>query len=298
VSALVVLAPLAKVEFDPVKEFIVHPYVDLPFGLGISKAVIYLWMSAALACGVTLLVVRRGLRVKPDRGQTALEYVYEVCEEQIAKQGLPREGMRIWFPYVATLFFFIWAMNLIGFVPLPFGTQDKVDVFGLEVPQQVPARGRWRAQHTRGRGLAMAHRHQLHLPEHLRLLRLGQTFPEYHGVGARQAVHDRCWRFALAREALAEDARGISKGEALLEPDDRFQLDLAPAASPEDSRAGESQPDRARTHDTDGREWDQVDRRTTWLSERLRPGCVVGLRRWQGGCDSGEVARGLGWVPL
>ena len=29
--------------------------------------------------------------------------------------------MRIWFPYVATLFVFIWTMNLIGFIPLPFG---------------------------------------------------------------------------------------------------------------------------------------------------------------------------------
>ena len=125
---------LLSVDFNPVREFIVHPYVDLPFGLGISKAVIYLWMSAAVATGLTLLVVRRGLRVKPGDSQTALEYVYEVCEEQIAKQGLPQEGMRIWFPYVATLFFFIWAMNLIGFIPLPFGTEERFSLFGLHVP--------------------------------------------------------------------------------------------------------------------------------------------------------------------
>jgi F-type H+-transporting ATPase subunit a len=130
-----VMEALLAVNFDPVEEFIVHAYVDLPFGLGISKAVIYLWMGAILCVGVTLLVVRRGLKTKPDNGQTALEYIYEVCEEQIAKQGLPPEGMRIWFPYVASLFFFIWALNLIGFVPLPFGTEHKVDVFGLEIPQ-------------------------------------------------------------------------------------------------------------------------------------------------------------------
>jgi F-type H+-transporting ATPase subunit a len=130
-----VIGALLSVDFDPVEEFIVHAYVELPFGLGISKAVIYLWMSAAICVGLVLLVVRRGLKVKPDKEQTALEYVYEVCEEQIAKQGLPPEGMRIWFPYVATLFFFIWTMNLIGFVPLPFGTENKVDVFGLQIPQ-------------------------------------------------------------------------------------------------------------------------------------------------------------------
>jgi F-type H+-transporting ATPase subunit a len=73
--------------------------------------------------------------VRPDGTQTVAEYVYEVCEEQIAKQGLPREGMRLWFPYVATLFVFIWMANLIGFIPLPFGTEHRVDVFGFDMPQ-------------------------------------------------------------------------------------------------------------------------------------------------------------------
>jgi F-type H+-transporting ATPase subunit a len=127
--------PLLASEFDPVSEFLVHPYVELPLGLGISKAVIYLWLAAALTVAGTLLVVRRGLRVRPDGRQTFIEYVYDVAENQIAKQGLPEEGMRLWFPYVATLFVFIWVMNLIGFVPLPFGTEHKVHVAGLAVPQ-------------------------------------------------------------------------------------------------------------------------------------------------------------------
>src|SRR6478609_2655559 len=57
-----------------------------------------------------------------------------MCQNQIARGGLPEEGMRIWFPYVATLFVFIWSMNLIGFIPLPFGERH-VDVFGLSVPE-------------------------------------------------------------------------------------------------------------------------------------------------------------------
>jgi F-type H+-transporting ATPase subunit a len=128
---------LLKTDFNPVGEFtdfVNHPYVNLPLGLDINKAVVYIWIAAALATGLTLLVVRRGLRLSPDGRQTTLEYIYDVCEQQIAKQGLPEEGMRIWFPYVATLFVFIWAMNLIGFVPLPFG-EERVNLFGLEVPQ-------------------------------------------------------------------------------------------------------------------------------------------------------------------
>jgi F-type H+-transporting ATPase subunit a len=133
----VTLPLLAATDFNPVSEFtdfINNPYVKLPLGLDINKAVIYIWMSAALAIGLTLLVVRRGLKVRPDRAQTAAEAIYDVAYTQIAKAGLPQEGMRLWFPYVASAFMFIWMMNLIGFIPLPFGT-EKVDIAGLHLPK-------------------------------------------------------------------------------------------------------------------------------------------------------------------
>ncbi len=123
--------------FNPVDEFtnfVNHPYVNLPLGLDINKAVLYLWLSALLAVGTTLLVVRRGLSLRPDSKQTAVEVVYEVAEQQIARQGLPEEGMRTWFPYVATAFVFVWAMNVVGFVPLPV-SDEHVDLWGLDIPQ-------------------------------------------------------------------------------------------------------------------------------------------------------------------
>ena len=128
---------LAASDFNPVSEFtdfINNPYVNLPLGLDINKAVIYIWMSGALAIVLTLLVSRRGLKVRPDRTQTVAEAIYDVAYSQIAKAGLPEDGMRIWFPYVASLFMFIWMMNLIGFIPLPFGS-ERVDVFGLHLPK-------------------------------------------------------------------------------------------------------------------------------------------------------------------
>lgn len=123
--------------FNPVDEFtnfVNHPYVNLPLGLDINKAVLYLWLSALLAVGTTLLVVRRGLSLRPDSKQTAVEVVYEVAEQQIARQGLPEEGMRTWFPYVATAFVFVWAMNVVGFLPLPV-SDEHVDLWGLDIPQ-------------------------------------------------------------------------------------------------------------------------------------------------------------------
>jgi F-type H+-transporting ATPase subunit a len=131
------MLPLLKVDFNPVSEFtdFVHnPYVTLPLGLDINKAVVYMWMAALLAMLLTLFAVRRSLKVRPDGRQTVAEIVYDLAQNQVARGGLPEEGMRIWFPYVATLFVFIWMMNLIGFVPLPFGERH-FDLFGLSIPE-------------------------------------------------------------------------------------------------------------------------------------------------------------------
>jgi F-type H+-transporting ATPase subunit a len=123
--------------FDPVSEFtnfVNDPYVNLPLGLDINKGVVYLWLSGLLAVLVPLLIIRRGLRPKPSRSQEFIEMVYDTAYTQIARAGLPDEGMRIWFPYVATCFVFIWCMNLIGFIPLPF-SGESVDVGGVSLPK-------------------------------------------------------------------------------------------------------------------------------------------------------------------
>ena len=123
--------------FDPVSEFtnfVKDPYVNLPFGLDINKGVVYLWLSGLLAILVPLLIIRKGLKPKPSRSQEFLEMVYDTAYTQMAKAGLPDEGMRIWFPYVATCFVFIWSMNLLGFIPLPF-SGETVDIAGVTLPK-------------------------------------------------------------------------------------------------------------------------------------------------------------------
>jgi F-type H+-transporting ATPase subunit a len=39
-----------------------------------------------------------------------------------------------WFPFIATLFFFIWFSNMLGFIPLPVNTEHPVHIFGTNVP--------------------------------------------------------------------------------------------------------------------------------------------------------------------
>jgi F-type H+-transporting ATPase subunit a len=77
--------------------------------------------------------MRWRLGVEPNRRQTVGELVYDIAQTQIAEQGLPAKAIGRWFPYVASLFLFIWTLNILGFIPLPL-SDEKVTIFGLELP--------------------------------------------------------------------------------------------------------------------------------------------------------------------
>ena len=123
-------------EFDPSHEFELHEWVPIhigPLDMSINKAVVYLWLGAALTILVGILLMRLRLRVDPTTRQTFGETVYDVAQTQVAEQGLPSKAIGRWFPYVASLMLFIWVVNLIGFIPLPI-TGETYEVAGLEIP--------------------------------------------------------------------------------------------------------------------------------------------------------------------
>jgi F-type H+-transporting ATPase subunit a len=121
--ALAIPAPaFARGDFDPTTEFEQHEWVSIHLGalnLSITKAVVYLMISAALTILLGLVLMRARLALLPDRRQTIGEAIYEVTQTAIAEQGLPSKAIGRWFPYVATLALFIWVVNVIGFIPLP-----------------------------------------------------------------------------------------------------------------------------------------------------------------------------------
>jgi F-type H+-transporting ATPase subunit a len=41
---------------------------------------------------------------------------------------------RKWFPFIGTLFLFIWYSNLIGYIPLPTNTEHPIHIGGVEIP--------------------------------------------------------------------------------------------------------------------------------------------------------------------
>jgi F-type H+-transporting ATPase subunit a len=131
-----VLAQAAEEEFSPQHEFLLEPWIPLELGpvdLSVNKAVVYLWLGGAVAILFGIWLMRFGLSLRPARRQTTGEALYELMQGQIAEGNLPSKGIGRWFPYVASLFLFIWVLNLIGFIPLPI-SNDTFDVFGVEVP--------------------------------------------------------------------------------------------------------------------------------------------------------------------
>jgi F-type H+-transporting ATPase subunit a len=121
IAVLALAAPpaaLARGTFDPTTEFEQHEWVSIhlgPLNLSITKAVAYLMLGAVL----TMLLGWFLMRAKSGRRQTIGEQIYEIAQTQIAEQGLPTKAIGRWFPYCATLFLFIWVVNIIGFIPLP-----------------------------------------------------------------------------------------------------------------------------------------------------------------------------------
>jgi F-type H+-transporting ATPase subunit a len=125
-------ARLDNEEFKPQNEFKLDTWVELgPFD--INKAVLYLVIASVLTIG-TMLYVSNRMRARPNKVQTAVEWIYTAMRDNITRGNMDDAMARKWFPFIATLFLFIWFSNLIGYLPLPTNTEHKVDLFGLEVP--------------------------------------------------------------------------------------------------------------------------------------------------------------------
>jgi F-type H+-transporting ATPase subunit a len=124
--ALVAPAAASAEEFDPSEEFKLKDWVPIHLGglnLSINRAVLYLLVGAAVTCLLGVGLMRWRLGVRPGRRQTVGELIYDIAQTQVAETGLPSKAIGLWFPYCATLMLFIFVLNLISFLPLPFTGQ-------------------------------------------------------------------------------------------------------------------------------------------------------------------------------
>jgi F-type H+-transporting ATPase subunit a len=123
-------------EFQPQNEFFLDPWISIDIAgidFSINKAVFYLILTSACTIGVMTYIANRMQR-EPNRIQMAVEMSYDLTRKNIASDNLDEKMTLRWFPFLATLFFFIWFSNMIGYLPLPTNTEHPVDIFGVEVP--------------------------------------------------------------------------------------------------------------------------------------------------------------------
>jgi F-type H+-transporting ATPase subunit a len=119
-------------EFKPQNEF----KLDTWFSIGpvdFNKAVLYLLLASLLTIG-TMVWISRRMRARPNRVQTAVEWLYTAMRDNITRGNMDDAMARKWFPFIGALFLFIWFSNLIGYIPLPTNTEHMVDVFGVSIP--------------------------------------------------------------------------------------------------------------------------------------------------------------------
>jgi F-type H+-transporting ATPase subunit a len=123
-------------EFQPVNEFKLDPWISLHIGgldMSINKAVLFLFIAAALTIG-TMLWIARKMEQRPNRAQTAVEMVYQGMRTMIAEPNMDAKMLKTWFPFIGTMFLFIWFSNMIGYLPLPTNTEHYFTLLGVEIP--------------------------------------------------------------------------------------------------------------------------------------------------------------------
>jgi F-type H+-transporting ATPase subunit a len=123
-------------DFQPQNEFKLENWIPISLGgidFSINRAVLYLLLASALTIG-TMVWISRRMAMKPNKTQEAVELAYDLTRSNITGGSLDGAMAAKWFPFLATLFFFIWFSNMIGYIPLPTNSAETFSVFGLEIP--------------------------------------------------------------------------------------------------------------------------------------------------------------------
>jgi F-type H+-transporting ATPase subunit a len=74
------------------------------------------------------------MTTKPNRVQTAVEVAFDLTRNNIVGTNLEGRLAVKWFPFIATLFFFIWFSNVIGYLPLPTNSHETINILGINFP--------------------------------------------------------------------------------------------------------------------------------------------------------------------
>ena len=118
--------------FQPQNEF----KLDTLFSIGsldVNKAHLYI-LAAGILMVLTMVYVARRMQQRPNKVQTLVEMAYTLMRDNITRGNMDDAMAAKWFPFVASLFLFIWFSNMLGYLPLPTNIEHKVNIAGLEIP--------------------------------------------------------------------------------------------------------------------------------------------------------------------
>jgi F-type H+-transporting ATPase subunit a len=118
--------------YRPQDEFKLDPWFSIG-PIEFNKAVLYIFIATALTCFSMVYVARR-MHQRPNRIQTLVESAFMLMRDNITRGNMDDRMAAKWFPFIGTIFLFIWFSNVIGYLPLPTNTEHTVNIFGLEVP--------------------------------------------------------------------------------------------------------------------------------------------------------------------
>ena len=119
-------------EFQPQNEFKLINWVEAGV-FSINRAVLYLFIAAILTV-FTMVYIARRMQDRPNRVQTGVEVLFSLMRDNITRGNMSDQMAAKWFPFIGALFLFIWYCNLIGYLPLPTNSAEKVNIFGFHIP--------------------------------------------------------------------------------------------------------------------------------------------------------------------
>jgi F-type H+-transporting ATPase subunit a len=118
--------------FQIQNEFKIVNWVSLGV-FSINRAVLYLFIAAVLTI-FTMVWIAGRMHARPNKVQTAVEVLFSLMRNNITRGNMPDSMAARWFPFIGTLFLFIWFCNLVGYLPLPTNTEEKFNLFGAHIP--------------------------------------------------------------------------------------------------------------------------------------------------------------------
>jgi F-type H+-transporting ATPase subunit a len=117
-------------DFNIVQPFHLDRWFKIVGPVEFNKGVLYLLLTTAITVGLLLWVAKK-MSMRPNRVQTAVEAFYGLTRS-MTSDNMDEKLARKWFPLVGTLFVFILVTNLLGYIPLPVNSAEKI--FGGNFP--------------------------------------------------------------------------------------------------------------------------------------------------------------------